>query len=107
MNVFQSVGPINGTYFQRWSKSGHLCLPVKNEGGRYHNQVDVVLHFLALGKDKGDDLYGFTQTHIIGQAGPEVKIVQKVKPVNAFLLVLPQFGMQGIRHFYRHDAFRP
>ena len=49
--------------------------------------MGVFLVLLPQQKDKGDDLNGFPQAHIVGQASSKVEVVQKVEPGEALQLV--------------------
>ena len=67
--------------------------PVGEDGGGRHQQhrpFEFVFGLEVL--QEGQQLDGFAQAHVIGQAGPLIKAVQEGQPAQAPLLVGPQLA---------------
>jgi len=80
-------------------KTPGLIGPVETDRGRRGDQGGSGFR---PAQQQGQGLYGFTETHVVRQAGPNTPIGQPGQPAETFRLILAQFGRQG----RGHDGFQ-
>ena len=54
---------------------------------------------------QGQHLHGLAEAHVVGKAHAELQGVQKGEPVDAFLLVGPEFGFEGRRRAFQKRSW--
>ena len=93
-------------------KSFDFMFPVEQETRGQDHQMRS---FYAFGwgddafLDAGQHTHGlqsFSQTHIVGQTGPQPVPVQKGQPMVAFLLIMPKGGPQVPREWKGLNPFK-
>ena len=79
-------------------KAVQLILPVSDQGGRGHHQGGSVVQLAGFVQvhQPADDLQGFAQAHVIGQAGPEAAFCDVQQKAHALLLVVSQDAVQSV-----------
>ncbi len=93
-NFFPLVSAVDDAPERRREFSG-LALPVQTDrGGGDDERRPVRSH----GEDLGQRLHRFSQTHVVGKAGPHAPVSQAVQPVEPLYLVAAQFGLQRVRY---------
>ena len=78
-----------------WGELLQFFLPIEEERP-WHDDERGLLHFGVDACEHGDGLQCLSQTHVIGQASSEFVLVDIVNPLDAFLLVVTQYGMDLI-----------
>jgi len=69
-------------------------LPVEHQRFGGHNEVGRIGFAPPDAQQEGERLHRFAQAHIIGQNTTKAELVQKVQPVVAGRLVLPQISLE-------------
>ena len=73
-------------------------LPVIDQGSRAHGQGGLLLSPFVCVLQKGDDLKGFAQAHVIRQDPAKAIAVQCLKPAISNPLILPEDPALGFGH---------
>ena len=83
-------------HLQFGSKGGCFPFPVGEHGGGRHQQHRALQFLFGLEVlQEGQQLNGFAQAHVVGQASALVKAMQEGQPAQASLLVGPELAAES------------
>ena len=79
-----AVAAVMREYAQLGGEAGELGLPVAEHRHRTHDERWPVR---GLGQNRGDELSGLAEAHVVGQTRAEIEATQEREPSHAPLLV--------------------
>ena len=74
--------------FQTWREAFELRRPVREQRGGGHQKAGCrAVRLLTEYQQQRQHLNGLTQSHVIGQAGPQAELREQIQPPHANLLI--------------------
>ncbi len=102
------LAPLDSGVFehvQPRGKPGSLLVPVEDQRARYDDEGGPLCDPpLTPVLEKGQQLDGFPQPHVVSEAAAEPKFIEKTKPRHAGSLVRTKFPIKPLRRISRLDS---